>query len=168
MRWAPDLEKSAAIQHFNVYFTHHLIPMDLKPSPTNTTGVTINILTSIMSSSQDGQIDGQKACVCVCTSVCVTAVMAAAMRNRRVIEFLWCHQFGEVSRWAGPGTEPGINKRIEIITSSSTNINSLIMLFLHRTAAHTLTNIRFTNYNEMHRHPSINTFSLHLTDCSTH
>lgn len=42
-RWASDLEESEAIQHCNVYFTHHFIPMDLKPSPTNTTGVMINI-----------------------------------------------------------------------------------------------------------------------------
>lgn len=166
MRWAPDLEKSAAIQHFNVYFTHHLIPMDLKPSPTNTTGVTINILTSIMSSSQDGQIDQEKAWMCVYESCLlistVTAVMAAAMRNRRVIEYLWCHWFGEASRWARPGREPAINKHIQINTSSSTNTNNHIML-LQTTLERT-----FTNSIEMHCLSCINTFSLHLTDCSTH
>lgn len=59
-RRTPDLEESEAIQHFNVYFTHHFIPMDLKSSPADTTGVPINTLTSIMSNTQNGQIRGGK------------------------------------------------------------------------------------------------------------
>lgn len=51
----PDLEKSAAIQHFNVYFTHNFIPMDLKPWTSISTVAVINSFTSIMSRGQDGQ-----------------------------------------------------------------------------------------------------------------
>lgn len=67
VRRALDLEKSAAIQRFNVYFTRHFLSMDSKThSQTNTTGVAINILTSIMSSMQPGWSD--KPCECLCAS----------------------------------------------------------------------------------------------------
>lgn len=50
--------------------------------------------------------------------------MAAAMRNRRIIDFLWCHQFGEVSRWAGPGTDSAVNEHIQINTQDPQNTNN--------------------------------------------
>lgn len=59
------------IQHFNIYFTHHFIPMDLKPWTTKTTVVTINTLTPIMSSSQDGQKTGSAVGPGKRLSVCV-------------------------------------------------------------------------------------------------
>ena len=162
--WVPDLEKSVAVQHFNVYFTHHYIPMDLKPWTTITTVVTVNILTSVMSSSRDGQKSGSAVRPRKGLNVCVwgretekewglliatvTAAMAAVVRNRRVIELLWCHQFGEASRWAGPGTEPALNKHIQINTCLPTNTNNHIMLFQltpghvrTRARAHTRTQI---------------------------
>lgn len=88
-RWASDLEESEAIQHCNVYFTHHFIPMDLKPSPTNTTGVMINIF-DIHNIQQTGWTDrgwgGRKRELYLWTIV--TAVITAVTRNRHVIEFL--------------------------------------------------------------------------------
>lgn len=90
VRRALDLEKSAAIQRFNVYFTRHFLSMDSKThNQTNTTGVAINILTSIMSGVQPGWSD--KPCarlrVCVCTAGEVCANSCDGSR----CEELACH-----------------------------------------------------------------------------
>lgn len=82
----PDLDKSSASWHWNVYFTHHFIPKDLKPWTAIATVVTVNILPSVMSSRSDagsavspGRKEGADLPI-----VTRTAAMAAARRTGRV------------------------------------------------------------------------------------
>lgn len=104
VRRALDLEKSAAIQRFNVYFTRHFLSMDSKThNQTNTTGVAINILTSIMSSVQPGWSDKPCACLaCVCVCVRAAGGVCANSCDGSRCEELACHWLSMMSPvWRG-------------------------------------------------------------------